>query len=460
MTALWQLFRSVKLALLLIILLTVATLLGVSIPQQELPGDGKFAAWGAAHPNMARWVQTLGITEVFTSWWFGLLVVLLFLNTLVCTIDQVKVLRKRREKVPLTMANPRLSLPVADGKEAMNKAVQYLTENGYRREMATCFAGKEVIVLCRSRLGDWGSIIFHGGLLVILLGVLTSVLVNMKGAVELTEGQTFVDTHENYFQIEESLLYPERHSGFELTLKKVEEEWDESENNYMARGSVEIVQDGEIVRKVEVDRAHPFTYQGMKFVLAKKGYTPVLNFYNDRGQLVRKYHINFDRSVVNGRVKHSKAFLLEDFGLTFDAILFPDLRQLPNGKFINGSMQPKNPGLFLMVSSEKGFMGSQLLLLGGEIKVGGLKVEFAELNRWLGFWVTKDWGVPVMVFGSWLSIAGVAVLYLLVPRRVVVSRERTGNGDVLDVSGAARLHPHLFERELTGIKRIIKGESR
>jgi hypothetical protein len=81
---LWRFFTSVKLAVVLIFLIALACGLGTFIVQDKPPGEYT-ARFGE---SLASFLQLTQLTQVFHSYWFTLLLVLLATNLVCCTIDR------------------------------------------------------------------------------------------------------------------------------------------------------------------------------------------------------------------------------------------------------------------------------------------------------------------------------------------------------------------------------------
>ncbi len=92
----WGLFSSVKLAIVLLIILAIASILGTVIPQQN--GAEEFAK--QLSPAMLRLFQTLNFFDMYHSLWFRLLIGLLSLNLIVCSINRFPKTLKKFSALP------------------------------------------------------------------------------------------------------------------------------------------------------------------------------------------------------------------------------------------------------------------------------------------------------------------------------------------------------------------------
>jgi cytochrome c biogenesis protein len=88
--ALWKLFASIKLTLVLLLSLAVTSIIGTLIPQNAEP-----AAYVAAYgETLFRFFWVLGLFDMYHSWWFQILIILLAANVVVCSVDRISSNRK------------------------------------------------------------------------------------------------------------------------------------------------------------------------------------------------------------------------------------------------------------------------------------------------------------------------------------------------------------------------------
>ena len=81
----WNFFSSVKLTLVLLIILAIASLFGTLIPQQE--GAVEFAR--GISPGMFQLLSSLNLFDMYHSSWFRIIIGLLALNLIVCSVNRL-----------------------------------------------------------------------------------------------------------------------------------------------------------------------------------------------------------------------------------------------------------------------------------------------------------------------------------------------------------------------------------
>src|SRR5512143_172702 len=193
MRSVWKFLSSVKLAIVLIILLTVASVIGTLIPQ-----DRSVAEYTARYGGpVASLFDALRLTRLYHSFWFLALLLLFAANTVVCTVSRFgpkwrRAFRLATDLEPKSVLSMRAScrfrLPLSL-EEARARVGRELSGRRYRWHQ-TAQGEKAVLQARKRRLGWFGSDIVHVGLLVILAGGFTSGLASRRSELALTDGQT------------------------------------------------------------------------------------------------------------------------------------------------------------------------------------------------------------------------------------------------------------------------------
>jgi len=189
----WNFFSSVKLSVVLLLTLALTSIIGTLIPQnkqeaQYLQQYGEF--WHGIF-------STLNFYDMYSSWWFQLLLALLIVNIVVCSIERLshtwrvifpkKVVYRTerfrksdsRQSHTTDQTPDALKGPLADymAKHFRHSRVEP-TENGY---------------LVYGEKGRWtrlGAHIIHLSVLLLILGVLISSLFGYEGRMNLPVGET------------------------------------------------------------------------------------------------------------------------------------------------------------------------------------------------------------------------------------------------------------------------------
>ena len=92
---LWDFLSSIRLTIILLVLLAIASILGTIIPQQE--GAVRFIQ--ELSPGLVRLLDSLQVFDLYHSIWFRLLTCCLALNLIICSLNRLpltlRLFRKR-----------------------------------------------------------------------------------------------------------------------------------------------------------------------------------------------------------------------------------------------------------------------------------------------------------------------------------------------------------------------------
>ena len=103
----WRALTSMGTALALLFLLALGAVPGALLPQRSL-NESKVERYLLAHPTMGPWLDRLQLFDVFSSFWFTAIYVLLFISLVGCltprTIEHIRGLRAVPVAVPRNLS--------------------------------------------------------------------------------------------------------------------------------------------------------------------------------------------------------------------------------------------------------------------------------------------------------------------------------------------------------------------
>ena len=326
MRAIWRFLSSVKLAIVLIIILTTASIVGTLIPQGR-----SLAEYSARYGSLSGLFVALRLTRLYQSAWFLALLLLFAANTIVCTVSRFGPKWRRafrsafdaEAKAVLSLHSScrfRLSLPLAAAGERVR------TELKRRHYLLSESAGdnRAFIEARKRRLGWFGSDVVHIGLLVILAGGFTSGLAGRRSELALSDGQ----------------MADVPRASFSVRLDKFETEYYPQGGVKDWKSTVTVIERGAAVltRTIEVNR--PLTYRGVSFY--QQGY----GWNWDLARLVLEIRkpgqSAFSRAVT---LKTGERAAVDDTDVTRIAVrrFVPDFVIGEGGQVQSRSEEPNNP---------------------------------------------------------------------------------------------------------------------
>ncbi|MDI3281062.1 MAG: cytochrome c biogenesis protein ResB [Bacillota bacterium] len=450
---------SVRLALVLLVLLTVASVVGVT-------------AWEG----------------IFQSGPFVLVALLFFINLLLCTARQFRTagLAWRRARCgpwPGWGSGEGAGSPEAGEEqeakagseaggrtEAASGAEREAGERTYPRQALEAaaaslrrrgwrFLHREAGRLAwgKGLAGYWGSAVFHAGLAVVALGGLLTLIMRSWGAFGLLEGETFVDGRDPYLVRESGALPLHLYRGFAVRLDEVVLDLlpDGKLHDYKAR--VVLFYRGREVRRGEISGPTPLRYGLLTLYKHRFGYAPAFALLDAAGRELLRFYVTLETNLSGGNanVSYRGDFALPRLPYRAEATFYPDV----SGQELAGGRRPRlathRPGLpavYLEVwrGSEPVWRGT--VVMGREAAFAGYRLRFDHYVKWYGIAAAVDPGVPVLYLGFLLSTAGLALLYGFRPRLVFLWEE----GGFLRLRGTTPRPGPLWREELAELRRAVE----
>jgi cytochrome c biogenesis protein len=189
----WKFFSSVKLAVVLLIILAIVSIIGTVIQQNESP-DKYLLEYSQSTVQL---FEMLGFFDMYHTWWFVLLLLLLTANLMVCSLERFPHTWKAVTTPPMPRDDAglkdlpyRKEISVRSGLDkAKMRAVGALKARRYsvtehQGTGAMQFSAQKGVY---SRLGVY---ITHSSIILVFLGALLGALFGYKAFLSLPEGET------------------------------------------------------------------------------------------------------------------------------------------------------------------------------------------------------------------------------------------------------------------------------
>ena len=199
----WRQLTSMRVALILLFLLALASVPGSLFPQR---GTNPIAVdeYIANHPALAPWLDRLSMFDVFAAPWFAAIYLLLCISLAGCiiprTFDQIRALRRKPPAAPARLDRMQglQQLTVGPEPEAVAEAAaDWLRKHHWRVRQSDSPADAWV----SAEKGYWretGNLVFHVCLLILLAGLGVGSMFGWRGTVIVREGQGFSNTLTQY----------------------------------------------------------------------------------------------------------------------------------------------------------------------------------------------------------------------------------------------------------------------
>jgi cytochrome c biogenesis protein len=183
----WRTLTSMGTALVLLFLLALAAIPGALLPQRSL-NESKVEQYIAEHPTIGPWLDRLQAFDVFSSFWFTAIYVLLFVSLVGCLtprlLEHVRSLRAMPVAAPRNLGRlPKHHTAEAAGEPQALAETMSERLRGWRK--VTRHQEDEVTEISAEKgyLREFGNIVFHFSLLGLLVAVAAGKLFGYEGNV-------------------------------------------------------------------------------------------------------------------------------------------------------------------------------------------------------------------------------------------------------------------------------------
>lgn len=474
---LWRRLRRMATALWLLFALAAASLVATFIPQEPvIPTTVEDWRAGIDGPgeDVAAALDALGLFDVYGSWWWGLIVVLLFVSLTGCLIPRWRAFAaqvRRRPAVGRNLArltHQREFRTELAPDEALAAADGTLRRRRFRRRAIDASdtddpaAASGRVAAERGHWREGGSLLFHTSFYLLLAGVIGGHALGFIGQVNVVEGGAFTDTRIAYDRAEPGALFGlDDHRGFTLRLDEFDVGFNPDQTPREFVSHVTVLDGDEPVDHGEVRVNERLEHDGMNVYQMRWGYAPGVRvlagdeaLYDDHLMLVEQ-----ETGAWTGVAKVA----VGDPQIALEVLLVPDHAIDDQGEVVNRSPAANNPRLYANLwAGDLGFeravpaaefdrdggerLATAQLAPGEAEQILGdqLVLEFNEVAHWSGFQVAHQPGRGVLLVAAGLLLAGLIPSLYAYRRRVWVDARPDGDGAVVRIAGVAQQRHEQF----------------
>ncbi|MFI7410934.1 cytochrome c biogenesis protein ResB [Streptomyces sp. NPDC049627] len=494
----WRQLTSMRVALLLLLLLSLGAIPGSLIPQTGID-EMKVAEFRKAHSTLAPIYDKLGLFHVYSSVWFSAIYILLFVSLIGCIVPRtwqfVGQLRSRPPAAPRRLTR----LPAhttwrteAEPEQVREAALALLKKRRFRAHLAG-----DAVAAEKGYLREVGNLVFHIALVVLLTAFAWGQLFKSEGNKLIVEGDGFSNTLTQYDDFKSGSLFNQDDlDPFSFTLKNFKGTYEVTGPNrgtprtYQADIAYSVGAYGKD-KRTTVKVNEPLEIGDSKVYLVSHGYAPVITVRDGRGKVV--FHDAVPLLPLDGNVTSTgsikvmdgyrdakgkwdqlgfQAFFLPSYGgdgtavvSQFPALLNPVLNLAAyHGELGVNSGLPQNV-YQLNKKDLKGFKNSKGEQLRENLKpgetmklpngAGSLTFE-KDIKEWAGFQVARQPGSGWALVGALAAIFGLAASLFIQRRRVWVRAVKGADGiTVVEMAGLGRSESAKVPEELGDLAGVL-----
>ncbi|ENQ3104720.1 cytochrome c biogenesis protein [Bacillus cereus] len=190
----WSFFSSVKVGIWLIVITLIASGIGTIFPQEMYipptvtPGEYYEQQYGF----LGQLYYHLGFNNLYSSWWYMILVASIGISLVICSLDRVVPLYKALKKQRVTRHPSFLKRQRLYGTaDATTEEIECVKENLKKRKYNIQVEDNNILAE-KGRFSRWGPYVNHIGLIIFLFGTMLRVVPGMyvDASLWLREGET------------------------------------------------------------------------------------------------------------------------------------------------------------------------------------------------------------------------------------------------------------------------------
>jgi cytochrome c biogenesis protein len=495
----WRQLTSMRVALILLFLLSLGAIPGSLIPQSGTD-EMKVEQFAQDHPTLTPIYEKLGLFHVYSSVWFSAIYILLFVSLIGCIVPRtwqfVGQLRGRPPGAPRRLTR----LPAyttwrteAEPEQVREAALTLLKKRRFRAHLAG-----DAVAAEKGYLREVGNLAFHIALIVMLIAFAWGQLFRSEGNKLIVEGDGFANTLTQYDDFKSGNLFStDDLPPFSFTLKDFKGTYARTGPN---RGTPRIYEatltysegaDGK-EQKAKIGPTDPLRLDGSNVYLVSHGYAPVVTVRDAKGDVVYRQAVPLlplDSNVTSsGAIKVLDGYTNakgEKEQLGFNAFFVPTFAGAGQGQMLSQFPALDFPVLALSAyhgdlgvnsglpqsvyqldrtnmkefKDSKGNLLKQRLLPGETMKLpgGNGSITFEkDVKEWAGFQVTHEPGSGWALTASMAAIFGLAASLFIQRRRVWVRATAGADGvTVVEMAGLGRSESAKVPEELGDLAAIL-----
>ena len=443
----YDLFRSLKLTISLLILLALLSIIGTLITQNAARSE-YIQRYGI---GLYEVLNFFNLFDMYHSWWFSAILLLLVINLITCSLHRFPGVWSQISRPPTGLEDSMLkALPYMERVQIKSKGEAKAEENiriylkkGFRDSIR--FEAESTITLFseKGRFSRLGVYITHLSLLIIMVGGLAGSIYGFRGHVEILEGETasqiFLRTKDE--EVSKPIDFSVRCDDFNITYYDLPGRKEKNVKEYTS--IITILDNGKEVLKESVRVNHPLHYKGLAFYQSNYGAIHDVTFgIQWRGKREKTVFQVMEGNTgpipnSNNLIRVLKAeHQVHNFGEGVQVVLFK-----PN----------QEPRPFWLLKNFPKFDEQRkdefLLTFEG----------FTE-KKYTGLQVTKDPGVWVVWIGCGLMIFGLIVSFFFSHQRVWVRIPKSPEEEIV-LAGSANKNRMGFEKTFSQLVDGVREKS-
>ena len=447
----------------LLLVLAVTSIVGTVIPQNENPA-AYFRAYGE---SLYKLFNLMGIFDMYHSWWFQFLMLLLTMNIILCSIDRLSATWKIIfVKNPLfnlsrfrTLSQKEIFTGKHSPKELSKVYKRFISKQfGYTRVEET---DKGLCIFAEKwRWTRFGVYIVHLSVILLLLGGLIGSLLGFEGFATIPENEKIDSIRiRNTGQI--------RPLGFEVLCDDFNISFYDNGTPKEYRSSLTIIEHGKPVYKKDIIVNDPLRYKGINIFQSSYGKMPSIALQKEEIHTknpLEDITLNF-ASNASGKEYKIKAVIGKPVDIPEGLGKFVIVEYRKSAKFGGqnigqsyiGILTPedKDPVTIMLPlhfpNFDKMRRGAVVISVAKQENKIFNPGEKSDQKYYTGLQITKDPGVWVVYTGFIGMIIGIFITFFMSHQRMCIEVVKSGKNSQVIVSGMANKNKLAMQNKVKKI---------
>jgi cytochrome c biogenesis protein len=487
---LWRQLTSMRTALILLLLLGVASIPGSIIPQRN-QDPTQVQQYFADSPTLAKVFDKLSLFNLYSSTWFSAIYLLLFISLIGCVLPRtwehfknISALPPQTPKNLIRLEEFRSFESQKNADEILDIARSHFSKRRYR--IRDC---ESSVAVEKGFIRESGNLLFHLSLIGILIGVSAGVLGGMRGSAIVNEGESFTNVATSYDTLSAGRFF--KLSDFppvSLKVVKFTAVYDPRTNAPLDYSLiVDVTESGKSnSRRLEVKVNKPLTFGSTRVYLQANGFSPKVTVRDNTGKIVLSGAIPFLPQ--DGNLSSIGAIKVPDLTPTQLGIVGSFLPTADRDKIRGGfSSYPEalNPRLLMAawlgdLGLDTGVPQSVYRINTKNMERVGLKslapgevwtipgnsstadvsgtITFDGVTKWVNLQIVRDPGKPFALLGAVFALLGLLISLFARRRRIwirtVLGENASSTGVIVEIAGLSR-SPGL-DQEIDDLVKVLK----
>ena len=443
----WDFFASVRLTIVLLLTLAATSIIGTLIPQNEDPA-AYFKAFGQF---LYRLFNILGLYDMYHSWWFQMLLILLTTNIIVCSLDRISANRRilfvRHPSFRLNRfrnIKNKEEFVVDEDPEQLKASCQAFIARRFRHHAIETTDNGFAVFGEKGRWTRFGVYTVHLSVIILLIGGLVGSIFGFDGFVNIAEGESARVIHLRNTNKTIPLDFVVRCDDFNVSFYETG-----APKEY--RSSLTILEQGREVLKKDIIVNDPLRYKGISLYQSSYGNLPsdeaILGFTSRKTGMVYRRKAVIGQPVV--LPEKLGTFVLKEYRSS------ADFKGHNIGEAFIGTLT-REAGSAVQIILPLRFPSFDKMRRG-DVTIGVIE----HLPRfYTGLQVNRDPGVGIVYTGFILMIVGCYVTFFMSHQQICVEVDKRGTTTRVTVAGTANKNKLAMQARVAKIAQRLGSQAR